>query len=372
MAKKNQNDGDFAAYESSRSEKSASKAAKAQKKKKRRIVLFVFEILVLAAMLAVLWMVTRTEQVGHITIEDEEIVVNTDIPDAEVQEEYWNVALFGVDSTTGALTKNTRSDTMMIASINLTTKEVKLVSLYRDTYLNLGNGSYNKCNGAYAAGGPKQAMNMINTNYDLQVKDFVTVGFAGLIDTIDALGGIEMDVTEAEISHLNNYQICISEDLKRSYTPVTHSGLQKLDGMQATAYCRIRYTAGDDFRRTQRQRNVLMAVAEKAKGASVSDLTKIANNVFDEVYTSFDISEILALLEHASEYTIVADEGFPTSDYRGGGVIGSKGDCIVPTTLEDNVKLLHAFLFNEEDYVPSDEVKEYSKIIQEQTSQYLR
>ena len=142
---------------------------------------------------------------------------------------YRNIALFGVDSTTGALTKNTRSDTIMIASINQDTGECKLVSIYRDTYLNLSNDSYNKCNAAYAKGGPEQAINMLNMNLDMNITDFVTVGFAGLTDAVDALGGVMIDVDDSEISHLNNYQLCIAEDLKRSYTPVKDTGYQLLD-----------------------------------------------------------------------------------------------------------------------------------------------
>lgn len=348
-------------------------SAKAKAKKKRkRILLFLGEVVVLAVMLLVLWGVTRTEKVGYLEIPEEEIVVNESVSEEqlEVMKGYRNVALFGVDSTTGALTKNTRSDTIMIASINLDTKEIRLVSVYRDTFMNLGNDKYNKCNSAYAGGGPKQAISMLNTNLDMNIKDFVTIGFAGLIDTINALGGIPMDVTNEEIHYLNDYQYCIAEDLKRQYTPVSNAGLQTLDGMQATGYCRIRYTKGDDFRRTERQRNVLKAIMEKSKEASVSQLVEIANDVFDEVYTSLGLAEITELLGEASEYRVVADDGFPTADGRWTGNIGSPGDCIVPNTLADNVSWLHEFLFDESGYVPSKEVQAYSDYITSATSKY--
>ncbi len=353
--------------------KKVSKKAKA-KKKRRRILLFLVEITVLAVMLIVLWAVTRTEKVGRLEIEDEDIVINENISEeaVEVMKGYRNVALFGVDSTTGALTKNTRSDTIMIASINLDTKEIRLMSVYRDTFLNLGEDTYNKCNAAYAKGGPKQAMNMLNANLDMNITDFVTVGFAGLIDTIDALGGISIDVQSNEISHMNNYQKCIAENLKRTYVPVDNAGLQVLDGLQATGYCRIRYTAGDDFKRAERQRDVLKAVMEKAKGASAVELAQIANDVFDEVYTSFAISEIVELLGDVSSYSIVADDGFPSESMRQTGDIGDWGSCVVPISLEDNVTWLHEFFFDETDYVPSTEVQEYSSKIQEKTGSYLK
>ncbi len=348
-------------------------SAKAKAKKKRkRILLFMGEIILLAVMLIVLWGVTRTEKVGHLEIPEEEIVVNESVSEEqlEVMKGYRNVALFGVDSTTGALTKNTRSDSIMIASINLDTKEIRLVSVYRDTFMNLGNDKYNKCNGAYAAGGPKQAISMLNANLDMNIKDFVTIGFAGLIDTIDALGGIPLDITNEEIHYLNDYQYCIAEDLKRQYTPVSNAGLQVVDGMQATGYCRIRYTKGDDFKRAERQRNVLKAIMDKSKEASVSQLVEIANDVFDEVYTSFGIGEITELLGEASEYKVVADDGFPREDSRWTGNIGSPGDCIVPNDLAKNVSWLHEFLFDESGYVPSNEVQEYSDYITSATSKY--
>ena len=236
----------------SKKKKKVPASAKEKARKKRtKIFLFIIEIFILIIMGVVLYGVLKVEKVGKVDLPKEDIVINPEVEEKieTTMRGYRNIALFGVDSTTGALTKNTRSDTIMIASINLDTGECRLVSVYRDTYLNLSNDSYNKCNAAYAKGGPMQAINMLNMNLDLNITDFVTVGFAGLSDTIDALGGIMIDVDEAELKHINNYQICMAEDLKRSYTPVTSTGYQLLDGLQATAYCRIRYTAGDDFKR---------------------------------------------------------------------------------------------------------------------------
>ena len=342
------------------------------RKKRNRILLFTGEVVLLAVMLLVLWVLTRTEKVGYLEIPEEDIVVNEGVSEEqlEVMKGYRNVALFGVDSTVGALTKNTRSDTIMVASINQDTKEIKLVSVYRDTFMNLGNDTYNKCNAAYANGGPKQAISMLNANLDLDISEFVTVGFAGLVDVIDALGGVQMDVTKEEIVHLNNYQVGIAENLKRDYIPVKNSGLQVLDGMQATGYCRIRYTKGDDFKRAERQRNVLKAIMEKSKGASVTQLVEIANSVFDEVYTSFGLAEITELLGEASQYKVIADDGFPQEDKRWTGNIGSPGDSIVPNNLADNVSWLHEFLFGESGYVPSNEVQGYSAHIEEATNKY--
>lgn len=351
-------------------------ARKNSKKKRTKIILFVVEIFILLIMVVVLYGVLKVEKVGKVELPEEEIVINPEVEEKEetTMKGYRNIALFGVDSTTGALTKNTRSDTIMIASINLDTGDCRLVSVYRDTYLNLSNDSYNKCNAAYAKGGPMQAINMLNMNMDLNITDFVTVGFAGLSDTIDALGGVMIDVDSEELKHINNYQICMAEDLKRSYTPVTSTGYQLLDGLQATAYCRIRYTAGDDFKRAERQREVLMAIADQAKKASPATLNSVANAIFDkdEIYTSLDLSEILELLSNITKYAIVDQAGFPEDSMRATGTIGSKGSCVVPVSLADNVQWLHEFLFQDEEYSPSEAVLEYSQKVKEDTSGYIK
>ncbi|MBQ2936577.1 MAG: LCP family protein [Lachnospiraceae bacterium] len=360
-----------------RAKKAAAKkrveAKEKSKKKRGKILLFIVEIFVLLLMVVVLYGVLKTEKVGKVDIPEEDIVINEEVKvKAETtMKGYRNVALFGVDSTSGELTKNTRSDSIMIASINMDTGECKLVSVYRDTYLNLGNDTYNKCNSAYAKGGPEQAINMLNMNLDMNITDFITVGFSGLSNTIDALGGVMIDVDEAEIEHLNNYQLCMAEDLKRSYTPVTSTGYQLLDGLQATAYCRIRYTAGDDFKRAERQREVLMAIADKAKTASPATLNEIANDVFGQIYTSLDLSEILELLGDVTKYEIVDQAGFPEDNMRDTGTIGSKGSCVVPVNLSENVTWLHSFFFDDEAYTASEAVQEYSEKIKSDTSGYL-
>ncbi len=371
--KKSSGKGSGSSGKKSSGKKKSGKKAQARKQR-RRIILFVAEIIILVIAVVVLYAVLSGTGSGKVVLKDEDIIINETVQEAQetTMKGYRNIALFGVDSTTGALTKNTRSDTIMIASINQDTGECKLVSIYRDTFMNLSNDSYNKCNAAYAKGGPEQAINMLNMNLDMNITDFVTVGFAGLTDAIDALGGVYIDVDDSEISHLNNYQLCIAEDLKRSYTPVKDTGYQLLDGLQATGYCRIRYTAGDDFKRAERQREVLVAVADQAKKAKLTTLTETANSVFDEVYTSLDLSEIIDMLGHVGDYYISDQSGFPQEEMRDTATIGSKGSCVIPLSLEDNVKWLHKFLFDTDDYEPSATVKECSEKIYEETNGYLK
>ena len=351
-----------------------------QKKKKNpigKIILFVVELLLLAGLLVVLWVVLKAtdenEGVDRITISEDVIRVemNETVQENETMKGYRNIALFGVDSRAGYLKTNTRSDSIMIASVNLETKEVKLVSVYRDTYLDVqkqsGDYYFNKCNSAYAFGGAEQAIRMLNKNLDMDITDFVTIGFEGLRDVIDALGGVYIEVDDAEIKHINNYQRDMVEELESvtEYTPVTEIGDQHLNGLQATAYCRIRYTAGSDFKRTERQREVLKACLDTAKTASPSALLKICNNVFSEVYTSLDLQEILDLLGGITEYNIVDEGGFPRKSDLKTGKFGSAGDCIMPVALEDSVVWLHEFLFGEKNYQVSDVVADYGKYVRD-------
>lgn len=345
-------------------------------KKTRNIVILVIEVMVLAIMLGVLWFVTKAtdEDTGiqRVEIPEEEIEVNEGVEENENLETYRTIALFGLDSTVGELKQNTRSDTIMIASINSETKEVRLMSVYRDTYLNLGNDTYNKCNAAYAKGGPKQAINMLNMNLDLDITDFAAVGFKGVIDVVDAVGGVWIEVDSAELEHINNYQISISENLKTDYVPVKTTGLQKLNGLQATAYCRIRYTAGDDFKRTERQREVLQAIMEEAKDLDVASLTKIANNVFGNFYTSVDLQEVISLLSDLPSYTIIDEGGFPSNDFRTGATIGGIGDSVICTDLEKAVVDFHKRFFADEEYVVSDTLKGISQTIHANTDAFVR
>ena len=353
------------------------------KKKKSavgKIIVFVVELIVLVALLGVLWFVlkgTGSEGVKTIDINESEIEITIpeEVKENETMKGYRNVALFGVDSRTGALSSKTRTDTIMIASINLESKEVKLVSVYRDTYLNqMGNNkNYGKCNAAYAYGGAEQAIKMLNANLDMDITDFMTIGFEGVRDVVDALGGIYISVEEDELEHINNYQSAMvgTMDDISSFTPITETGLQKLDGLQATAYCRVRYTAGNDFKRTERQREVIKACLDVAKTMSPDALIKICNNVFGEVYTSLDLTEILEILKDITEYSIVDEGGFPTSGKITTGDIGSAGSCVIPVDLADNVIWLHQFLFDDTDYTPSSNVSSFSDDIYNQTHSYL-
>ena len=373
---------EHAAGEQNAEDQSAGAEDKTVEKRRRirNLPLLIAEICVLLISVGIMYVVvTATDEVEHKDIDREQIIINEEVKETHKKEErqqiskgYRNIALFGVDARDGQLGRGTRSDSIIIASINQDTQEIKLVSVFRDTFLNLSNDTYNKCNAAYAQGGPEQAISMLNTNLDLDITDYVTVGFGGLIDSVDALGGIEMEITEVEISHLNNYQLTMSEELGVDYIPVEHSGKQLLNGMQATAYCRIRYTKGDDFKRAERQRNVLTAMMEKAKKASVSSLTEMVNAILPEVETSLGVNEIISVLGSVSGYNVIASDGFPFEDNRTGANVGSKGSCVIPDDLEENVVELHALLYPEAEYQPSRQVRNIIVEIDALTLEYRK
>ncbi len=273
---------------------------------------------------------------------------------------YTNIALFGLDSTQQSLDSgNNRTDVMIIASINDKTGDVKLVSVYRDTYLDIGDGNYQKANAAYAYGGPEQAIKMLNTNLDLNITDYATIGFGGVADMIDAVGGIEIDVQQDEIEHLNNYQSTMAVELGKEYVPVTSSGTQTLNGLQATAYCRIRYTDGGDFKRTERQKEVLSKTFAKLKKSGPITMIKAANSLSSEIRTSLNAAEILSLALKAFRFNISETNGFPNEELRTVGYIGDQS-CVIPIHLSDNVVWLHKYLFGDESYQVSETVQSIS------------
>lgn len=236
---------------------------------------------------------------------------------------------------------------------------------------------YNKCNAAYAFGSAKQMLSMMNKNLDLNLHDYIVVDFKAVSVLAEALGGIDMNLTYEEAFHLNNYCVETSKVTGDSYTPLDipdqddpypGTRLFHLNGVQTVAYARIRYTIGNDFKRTQRQRLVIEKLVEKAKARGLLSIQSIISEVFPLCKTSFSSSEVLELASQVFDYDIEKTSGFPFEHIEDDVYIGShKYDCVVPVTLAQNVKELHAFLFDDDDYDPSSEVKSYSEDIAEIT-----
>ena len=349
----------------------AAAADKKKKKKKRRRILFVFELLLLLILAAGLYAAATLSKVQRVEIKADEIKqkVEQQLPEytAKALQGYWNIALYGVDSRQGLDVG--QSDTIMVCSINKDTKEVKLASVYRDTYLESGDGSYNfrKATDVYGIYGVERSIRMLNENLDLDISDFLTVNMNVVAEVVNDIGGVEIDVREDEINFLNGYQNEGSEITGLEIIPVTYAGPQTLNGLQALSYCRIRYTdaidsehEGLDYERTLRQRVVLEKILEKVKKMDPITLTKIVNDVMDQVSTSLTTTEILNLAKDVAAYNLVDTTGFPF-DKQTADV--DAGDCVIPVNLSQNVKRLHEFLFSNAEYEPSDIVQGISNEI---------
>ena len=345
------------------------KQKRLRRKRRRRRILFGLEIIILLLLVGGLFVVAKMGKMNFTELNFENIGINTGVAENKVMKGYTTIGLVGLDNRQGSL-KQGNSDTMIIASINNDTKKVKLVSVYRDTYLRIGedkegNGKYDKANSAYAHGGSEQLLSMLNTNLDLNLTDFVTVDFNAVAETAELLGGIDVELKEEEVVHLNNYCVETSEVTGMDYKPLEKvAGVHHLNGVQTVAYARIRYTAGNDMRRAARQREVIYKLVEKAKNASLSTLNKIVDKVFPMIYTSLSKADILSMGMSMLSYDIEDQTGFPFDHLYGENVKNAlNNDCVLPVTLESNVVKLHEFLYPEDAYVPSEEVKAYSQRI---------
>lgn len=336
-------------------------------RKKRRKVLFILEIIVLLLFIGGLYVYGQISakldkiDIQETDLQEQDIVTNDQAPQMTG---YTTYALFGLDHRSRNEKLNTEnSDTIIVASINNDTKAVKLVSVYRDTLLNVKDDTYSKANAAYALGGPAQAVNMLNTNLDLNITDYVSIDFDALVTVVGCLGGLDIPLSYAEIVHMNNYCVETAEETGKSYTPVELPepkpedqeaivGTYHLNGVQATSYCRIRYTASLDMGRTERQRRVIQMIVDKAKKAGLSTIFDIMDQVFPMVKTSVSKTEILKLIPAMIGYCIDETTGFP-QDYKFATV---KGSVIVPTTLDSNVLKLHQFLYGNTNYTPTQDV----------------
>lgn len=353
-------------------EKRKNNMAKRRRKKKRgrkKILLFVFEILLLLVVLGVLWAYNQT--LGQVKYEDgltvSEAGINEDIDEDALanMHGYLNVALFGLDNRSNGSYNEGNSDCIMIASLNYDTKEIQIVSVYRDTYLSSGNGKYTKANAAYAGGGAKRAVAMLNSNLDLDITKYVCVDWKALVDAIDDIGGIDLEITKAEMDEINYLIPEVDGTTGYNTNYLEDTGLQHLNGTQATCYARIRNTSGDDFLRASRQRIVLQAMLDKAKQSDIGSLTEMCKDIMSQISTNFTAAEIIQYASAITQYEMKETTGFPFELTTMN--LSTTGDTVIPIDLAQNVSELHQFLFNETDYQPSETVQSVSSKIEKKT-----
>ena len=346
-----------------------------KKRRKRKIILLVVEIFVLMIVLGALYVWQALNKIekadnsvtdlspGNLSINEDELGKET----IELMKGYEDVALFGVDNYFNGHADSGNSDVIMIASINNDTKEVKLVSVYRDTFLDTdiqtaNSPHFQKAHRAFALGGAEQSIRMLNASLDLDIEHFITVDFKVVTDVVNMLGGVEIDVDAAELKYINHHIDTTARATGDTPVHLTTTGLQTLNGTQATAYARIRSTAGSDFARAERQREVINEIVKKAKKTDLPTINKIINQVFPEICTNYTNMDIIRLASAMFDYELSDSTGFPFSKYPA-RLGGSKGDVVICADLENNVRALHRYLYNDNAYTPSSTVINYSNLI---------
>ncbi|MCI9303201.1 LCP family protein [Clostridium sp.] len=255
-----------------------------------------------------------------------------------------NIALFGIDTGDGIVG---RSDSIMIATIDTTHKKLKLTSIMRDSYVEIDGHGNDKINHAYAFGGPQLAIKTLNENFDLNIEDFAAVNFKTLPKIIDKVGGIELDIDSEELKYINNYIRDINKKNGTNVSEITTTGLQHVNGTQALAYCRIRYTSGGDYRRTERQREVLTEIFKKVESMPATSYQSLLSDILPMVNTSLGYNEILNL---GMDVLKLGDanlslERFPLDDYSQGKTIN--GVYYLTFNKEATVKQLHDYIFDD-------------------------
>lgn len=304
------------------------------------ILLIIIIIAIIATIIVALYAKGMLNKINYENVTKDQIAINEGIE--ENLKEYRNIAILGLDTRDDTF-ENSRSDCIMIISINNKTKDVKIVSIYRDTYLQIEGYGLDKVNHAYAYKKAPLAISTINTNLDLDITEYVTINFESVISIVNAMGGVQITVTNAEATQIPG---------------ITTGGTYNLNGTQALAYGRIR-KIDNDYARTERMRTVLEKVFEKAQKLDVVTLNNLVNELLPKVSTNITQTEIIKMIPQIYSYKVVSSLGWPY-EIKGITLTAWYG---VPVTLEENVKKLHAELFEDEEYEVSDTVKEISNKI---------
>lgn len=359
----------YGAYERNK-EREEENNMRRKKKMNKGLKIFLIILLVLVIIIVGLGVAGYTFINGKIGKMQKENIDTTAVGiNEDTKEElkgYRNIALLGIDSRADDYGLGNRSDCIIIASLNQETNAVKLISVYRDTYVYVtenGTKRLDKITHAYSYGGAQNTLKSLNEALDLNITEFVTVNFDAVIAAVDSLGGVYIDIDESEIKYVNDYIDATSESSGVKSSHITHSGRQKLDGVQAVSYTRVRYTAGGDYKRTERMRTVVEAMLSKAKTLNVGQLNSFADTILPKIRTNISTSEIWGLIPKLASFKVTESIGWPY-DTKGITLDRWYG---VPVTLQSNVERLHKEAFEQEDYEASDTVKEMSAAIVKKT-----
>ena len=350
-------------------EKEDSKPNKKHKKLKIFGIVIAIILIIVIAIISTVYFYLNSKlgklQIEHITNDFNELGIDEATQDSQMNK-FRNIAILGLDSRYDTYDPDYRTDCIMVASINKETNEVQLYSIYRDTYVQMdldGETILDKINHAYY-NGVENTLKTINENLDLNITEYIMADFTAIADLVDSVGGIDIDIDSEEINYINNYIRDVSKVIGRTTSNIAHTGLQHLDGIQAVSYCRIRYTTGLDYKRTERMREVLGKVVEKIKASDLATINNLLDTFLPKIRTNITPNEIKELIPMALNLKLKNSFGWP---YTTTGV-WMKGDFYGPaTTLESNVKKLHEEVYGQKDYVVPEKIVEISNKIIEVT-----
>lgn len=259
-----------------------------------------------------------------------------------------NILLIGSDSKN--FDNVGRSDAMMILTIDDKNKSIKLTSLVRDTLVNIPGHGYEKLTHAYAYGGAKLLLDTIEQNFKISIKDYAAVNFNSFIDLVDVLGGVEVNVKEKEIDHLNDVIVnSFNTSNKEAEEPqfIRSDGKQLLNGYQALAYARIR-KVDSIYERDTRQREVLKSIADKLVELPITNYPKVIKKILPYVDVNISMSKLINLAITSKEiynYELKQME-FPLEDYRESGRLAKDNSFVVKWNKTENLKKLDDFIYN--------------------------
>lgn len=347
------------------------KDKKLETKPKKKMNIFLKILLTLLIAIIIIVVVTFTtiyiclnkklDKIDYVDLQRTDVYIDENVDNT--LSDYRNIALLGIDARSDTFSAGNRSDCIMIVSINQKTGDVKIASIYRDTFLSINGYGLDKVNHAYSFGGPALAITTLNKNLDLNISEFVAVNFDTVRTAVDSVGGVTISLDSQEVKYINGYINALNSQFGTSSSNINSAGPYTLDGVQALAYSRIRYTDGGDYKRAERMRDVLMAVFNKAKSLGVGELNNLADIILPHISTNINKNEIINMIPKITQYNVVDNFGWP---YETKGITKDRWYG-VPVDLETNVSNLHAQLFGQENYEPSSTVKEISQNIIDNT-----
>lgn len=370
----------------------AQRREKRKRRKRLRIIKYsvvsVLEVLLLIAMCGLYYLRTKIGVASISVLPDGKKIETNAFVEPSYQEtiskQFSTFALFGIDSSENPekskqrLAKGSNADVIMLAVINNETKDVKLVSIFRDTYFYRSDGTFGKINSEATHAGTYSLMQMLNKNYDLDIDGYIAVDWSIVANLVNDLGGLELDIKENMMSvtingetvpYINGLITQIVQSTGIPSVHIEHTGLQLCDGVQTVAYCRLR-KRDSDFMRAQRQREVISKMLVKAKAASIGTLDTMVDHVFQSTLIGASegtseaaqaiIDYFVGMVPNIGKVHINDSQGFPFAQRT---EMGYMGNCVVPINLEQNVSKLHEYLYGTQNYQCSQYVKDLSEQI---------